>query len=283
MTLLTPPRSRSDKENRQRAARSNSMSARVAWSQVNEYHSVVSPASSKKLAASASKELPARSILKQTSYPILPLLFPENERQVTPEPGDPLSDLHYLDRPVNKILAHRSTLLDLIEAYSVLTARLRAAVQESTDSNCSWPLFQPIRKRRLAFVDSVTRDLGRALVDPMDGDDHLGCPEPEPSLALPSPEKSPRKRRCGMSEEQVKYARDLATVSHAVIKFLNLVFTLPAVYCLFDGSLSQFHLHFLSVLTGALLGLDLGSMVTQALAIPLAPELPTPNSRKTCA
>ena len=252
MTLLTPPHSRSDKENRQRAARSNSISAsaRVVWSQVNEYHSAASPARSKKLAASASKELPTRSILKQTSYPILPFLFPENERQVTPEPGDPLSDLHYLDRPVNKILAQCSSLLDLIEAYSVLTARLRAAVQETTDSNCSWPLFQPIRKRRLAFVDSVIRDLGRALVDPMDGDD-LGCTEPEPLLALPSPEKSPRKKRCGMNEEQVKYARDLATVSHAVIKFLGLVFTLPAVYCLFDGSLGYSHLHFLSVLTGA--------------------------------
>jgi hypothetical protein len=38
-----------------------------------------------------------------------------------------------------------------------------------------------------------------------------------------------------MDEEQVKYARDLATVSHAVIKLLGLAFTLPAVYGLFDG------------------------------------------------
>ncbi len=44
-----------------------------------------------KLAVSASKELPVRSTLKQTSYPILPLLSPENERQVTTEPGDPLT------------------------------------------------------------------------------------------------------------------------------------------------------------------------------------------------
>ncbi len=241
MTLLTPPHSRSDKENRSAA---HSMSARVAWSQENEYHSATSPICTRKLATSASKELPVRSILKQTSYPILPLLFPENERQVTPEPGDPLSDLHYLDRPVNEILAQGSTLPDLIGAYSVLTARLRAAVQETTDSNCSWPLFQPIRKRRLAFVDAVIRDLGRALVDPMEGNGQLRCPDPEPPSALPSPEKSPRKRICGMNEEQIKYARDLATVSHAVIKLLGLIFTLPAVHGLFDGSLDQFHLYF---------------------------------------
>ncbi len=47
-----------------------------------------------------------------------------------------------------------------------------------------------------------------------------------------------------MNEEQIKYARDLATVSHAVIKLLGLIFTLPAVHGLFDGSLDQFHLYF---------------------------------------
>ena len=244
MTLLTPPHTRLDKENR-RAGRP--ISARVSWSQSNEYHSLTSPPCTRKLATSVPKpkERPLRSILKQTSYPILPLLFPENdEREVTPEPSSPLSDLHFLDGPVNRILAPCSSLVDLIEAYSVLTARLRAAVQESTDSDCSWPLFQPLRKRRIAFVDAVVRDLGRALVDPMEGSDQSGCPVPEPPSVLPSPEKSPRKKRCGMDEEQVKYARDLATVSHAVIKLLGLVFTLPAVYSLFDGSFRQFSLSF---------------------------------------
>jgi hypothetical protein len=233
MTLLTPPHSRLNKENRRA---SNSITrARVAWSLVNEYHSVTSPSRTKRPSAGSAKHRPVRSILKQTSYPLLFGLFPEAERQVTPEPTQPLSDLHYLDGPVNKILSECSTLPDLIEAYSVLTARLRAAVQESTDSNCSWPLFQPLRKHRTAFVDAVVRDLGRALIDPMEGCDVVRCSSPEPQSSLPSPEKSPRKKRCGMNEEQVKYARDLATVSHAVIKFIGLAFTLPAVYGLFDG------------------------------------------------
>ncbi|KAH9038215.1 hypothetical protein EDB85DRAFT_2141985 [Lactarius pseudohatsudake] len=262
MSLLTPPHTRLDKEN-QRAPHAIT-GARVAWSQVNEYHSAASPARAKRPSASAVKLRPVRSILKQTSYPLLPALFLEDERQVTPEPTQPLSDLHYLDGPVNKILSECSTLPDLIEAYSVLTARLRAAVQESTDSSCSWPLFQPLRKHHTAFVDAVVRDLGRALVDPMEGCDIVRCSSPEPQSSLPSPEKSPRKKRCGMNEEQVKYARDLATVSHTVIKLIGLAFTLPAVYGLFDE-------------------LELGSMVTQALAIPLATELPTPNGRKTCA
>ena len=234
MSLLTPPHSRLDKENRR--ASHSLHGARVAWSQVNEYHSATSPTRVKRPYVGAAKHPPVRSILKQTSYPHLLALFPEAERQVTPEPTQPLSDLHYLDGPVNKILSECSTLPDLIEAYSVLTARLRAAVQESTDSNCSWPLFQPLRKHRMAFVDAVVRDLGRALIDPMEGCDNVKCSSPEPRSSLPSPEKSPRKKRCGMNEEQVKYARDLATVSHAVIKLLGLAFTLPAIYGLFNGS-----------------------------------------------
>jgi hypothetical protein len=41
-----------------------------------------------------------------------------------------------------------------------------------------------------------------------------------------------------MNEDQAKYARDLATVSHAVMKLLGLVFTRPAIYGLFDGALA---------------------------------------------
>jgi hypothetical protein len=107
-----------------------------------------------------------------SSYPLLPLLVllrvPEHDHQVTPEPRHPLSDLHYLDSPMNKILSKSSSLADLIEAYSVFTARLRAVVQETTDSSCSWPLFQPLRKHHIAVIDTVIRDLGHALVDPME-------------------------------------------------------------------------------------------------------------------
>ncbi|KAI0250945.1 hypothetical protein BJV78DRAFT_1282854 [Lactifluus subvellereus] len=52
--------------------------------------------------------------------------------------------------------------------------------------------------------------------------DRSDSPTPEPKSFLPSPEKSLQKKRCGRNEEQVKYARDLATVSHAVIKLLGL-------------------------------------------------------------
>ena len=82
MTPLTPPHTRPDKENR-RAGRS--ISACVSWPLANKYHPVTSPPCTRRLASSVSKERPLRTILKQTSYPILPLLSPENECEGTSE------------------------------------------------------------------------------------------------------------------------------------------------------------------------------------------------------
>ncbi|TFY80913.1 hypothetical protein EWM64_g3098 [Hericium alpestre] len=264
MSLPTPPgTSHRDKENR--IPRSAS-SPRVAWAQLNKYHNLASPPR-KRLRASASTELPARSILKRPSG-LVTAIPVEPERETTPEPNDPLADLRYLEWPVSQIMAPDASLRSLIEAYSVLAARLRSSVQENTDADCSWPLFQPLRKHRQVLVDAMCRDLGRALVDPLAGaaaeDTGSESPvEPEARTALPSPQKSPRKKR-GMSAEQVKYARDLCTTTHSVIKLLAFVFTTPAVHHVFNDR-------------------DLGLLLTHVLAIPLARSLPTPNARKTCA
>ncbi|KAA1469740.1 hypothetical protein DENSPDRAFT_816901 [Dentipellis sp. KUC8613] len=265
MSLPTPPgTSHRNKENRFAHAES---STRVVWSQDNKYHNLASPPR-QHLRASASQNPPARSILKKTTH-LAVSTAAEKQREVTPEPGDPLANLHYLDWPVSQIIAPDATLRSLIEAYSILAARLRSSVSENTDADCSWPLFQPLRKHCAALVESIVRDLGRALVDPLEGvsrNDELEPESPvsvEERTALPSPAKSPRKKR-GMSEEQVKYARDLCTTSHSVIKLLGFALTLPAIYRVFTDR-------------------ELSSILTQVLAIPLASDLPTPNARKTCA
>ncbi|OBZ68972.1 hypothetical protein A0H81_11315 [Grifola frondosa] len=202
---------------------------RVAWSETHQYHTVTSgPCRTPSLEASASKPPPPKSILKKISYPLLPLLE-EAQREVTPEPSDPLSDLHYLDGPVTRVLQADASLRETIEAYSILTARVRA----------------------------------RAFEDPLAAAAGEGRREEAAVITLPSPKESPRKK-VGMSAEQVKHARDLYTVSHAAMKFLALVFTLPAVSQVFTDK-------------------QLGFILTQVLAIPLANEIPTPNARKTCA
>jgi hypothetical protein len=151
-------------------------------------------------------------------------------REATPEPADPLTNLNYLTNSVDKIVASddASSLKELIEAYSILTARLKSAVPGTTDADASWPLFQPLRRHRDAVVKAFKRDLGRALMDPAGA-------ESDERVLLPSPQSSP-KRKKGMSAEQVKYARDLCTTCHAVIKLLAVVFTLPAIYRVFTGT-----------------------------------------------
>ncbi|TFK39036.1 hypothetical protein BDQ12DRAFT_88060 [Crucibulum laeve] len=255
MALLTPPNTshRTEKENR-----FSDPSSRVVWSPHNQYHSLGSPL--KPPAASASKEPPIKSILKKRDHVLLPLPE-ENQREETPEPSDPLVNLNYLEYPVSKIIALDASLRDLIEGYSVLAARIRSCVSGVTDADASWPLFQPLRKNSTVFVNAVVRDLGRALVDPLEG---IAEEEGVAKFSLPSPKSSPKKKKRGMSAEQVKYARDLCTTTHSVLKFLSAMLSFPAVFNIFEDD-------------------QLGEVLTAILSIPIAENLPTPNARKTCA
>ncbi|KAH9851822.1 hypothetical protein C2E23DRAFT_886346 [Lenzites betulinus] len=262
MSLPTPPGTSHRQEKENRAPRYG----RVSWSDTAQYHPITSsPPRTHSARSNASRAGPSRSILKKPVYPTTSLAD-QGTKEGTPAPSDPLTDLHYLDGPVARILDTNASLHDLIEAYSILAARLRAAVTDSTDADASWPLFQPLRKQRDLFVESLVRDIRHVFVNPLEDDassaDPTDSPRREPS-ALPSPRDSPKKKR-GMSAEQVKRARDLCGVCHAVLKLLGLFFTLPALYQLFTEH-------------------ELGYILTQVLTIPLANELPTPNARKTCA
>lgn len=237
MSLPTPPRSShsSSKENISPATRG------VAWSVHNQIHNLSSPPPKLfRTPSSVFRDQPARSILKKQSLTSIPLpgdiCDDYKPREVTPEPGDPLCNLTYLNHPVSRIVASDAPLKDLIEAYNILAARLRSNVTDSTDADASWPLFQPLRKNKDAFVNAVVRDLGRALVDPLGGDGDQQPRGEERILApLPSPNNTPKKKKDGMTAEQVKHARDLCTVSHSVIRLLSVVWTLPAVYGIFSG------------------------------------------------
>ncbi|KAG6844709.1 hypothetical protein H0H87_004432 [Tephrocybe sp. NHM501043] len=268
MSLLTPPstahRRAKDKEN----SRDADSKSRLVWAETNKIHvlQLAGPAATSfkvSTGASALKRPPNKSILKKCvatePWPV------EKQREVTPEPEDPMADLNYLVFPVTTIVeaTDATELRALIEAYSILTARLRAAVTGTTEADGSWPLFDPLRKHLERFADAVVRDLGRVLVDPAASKEDK---EVSVRILLPSPTNTPvkKKKRDGMSAEQVKYARDLCTTTHAVIRLLSLVFTLPAIMTVFTD-------------------IQLRTMFTAVLAIPLADDLPTPNARKTWA
>ncbi|KAF8442906.1 hypothetical protein L210DRAFT_3611408 [Boletus edulis BED1] len=266
MSLPTPPATSHHRDKEIRLPGS-----RVAWAQQNQYY-ILSHTSTLSLPFRSCLERPARSILKKRDHPFL--LPPEDDqREITPEPEDPLVDLTYLSRPVQQIISPDPTLCDLIEAYSILHARLRVAVASTTDVDASWPLFQPLRKNTHVFTQAVCRDLGRALIQPKldlapEDDVPMECEEvcedDEACSLLPSPKRSPRKKKQGMSASQIKFARDLCTTTHAVLRLLSAIFTLQPLYQIFDD-------------------VQLRDILTHVLAIPMADELPTPNARKTCA
>ncbi|KAJ6508515.1 hypothetical protein C8R45DRAFT_967683 [Mycena sanguinolenta] len=263
MSLLTPPNTgHREKENRV------PLKARVIWSPHNEYRTI-KPMPQVPGTTSVSKNGPPKSILKRRSDPLLPLV--NFQREETPEPSRPKFDPNYLTTPVKTIVHASASLDDLIRAYSVLAARIRAHITLTTDSSASYPLLEPLRKNRGALEEAIVRDLGRCLIDPEtmahdqtpEDQEEEACLKEQPVL-LPSPQSSPKKKKKGTTAKKAKYGRDLCTTSHSVIKLLAVVFTLPAVYGVFTVP-------------------QLRSILTQVLAIPLSDELPTPNSRKTYA
>ncbi|KAJ3733332.1 hypothetical protein DFJ43DRAFT_1068562 [Lentinula guzmanii] len=171
------------------------------------------------------------------------------KREETPEPSNPLDDSSYLQTPISTIISEEATLSDLIRAYSVLTARIRPYVNEWT--NHSSPLFESLRANRDILCKRIYRDTQRALEDALAEEE-----KSQTGHQLPSPTKSPKKRR--------GYARDLCNISHSVLKFLGLLFSLPNVSLIFTD-------------------LQLTEMLSGILSIPLASDLPTPNARKTYA
>ncbi|KAJ3754487.1 hypothetical protein EV360DRAFT_51565 [Lentinula raphanica] len=249
MGLLTPPAtSHREKENLEAGPRG------VMFSKEPQFHSLSTPPQGPNCSSTV-KNRPIKSILKPTQ-PLSPL--PEEEtREETPEPSNPVDDFNYLQTPIATIISENATLTDLTRAYSVLVARIRPHVTEQM--NQFSPLFEPFRVNRDILCDRICRDVQRASEDALADEE-----KSETGHQLPSPTKSPKRTKRGMTAEQAKYARDLCNISHSVLKFLGLIFSLPNVFPIFTQ-------------------MQLTEMLSGILSIPLAPDLPTPNARKTYA
>lgn len=158
--------------------------------------------------------------------------------EATPEPEDPPSNLTWLADPVHNIL-HPTRPHDAVEGYSVLAARIKAAIFDKDGSevavDSTWPLFAPLRNNRASFVKAMERDLGRALEDPSEGQEDENR---KLSYSLPSPVSSPAAKtpKQGMTAEQATRARDLCQATHAALKFLAAFLAFPAVYSVLDGA-----------------------------------------------
>lgn len=210
----------------------------VTWDDEPEIHTLSTPLKPHTI---PSKRRPSarHSILKKSNLNAVHLVpIDPKQRQYTPEPNEILRNGDYLTRPLSQIISVQDpnsaeSLATLIEGYHLLAARLRSANAELAESDSSWPLFEPLRQNTEAFVAAVIRDLGRALVDPLSL--FPVAMEKATKFVLPSPEKSPTRKKDGMTGEQVKYARDLCTTCHSVIRALSVILALPGFYKFFDG------------------------------------------------
>ena len=212
-----------------------------------------------------STQEPSKSILKKRSYDkyladdgLFGSLVPQ--RSSTPEPDTEEGLAAYLMSPVSTLVqsiqngrAGEVNNQDIIEAYCVLTARIRAKFLPAAVANEThegglelpkgWhPAMQPIQDHVDHLVCAMTRDIARAREDPLkdfpsdpstdkpltedDINAAASLPSPPPSSPPPfDPQATPK--RSGMNEQQVKHARDLCTISQSAMKLLAALFCFP--------------------------------------------------------
>ena len=286
MSLPTPPRTaHKDKENLPPTPHtpSNTLfrTPRIVWSQENLHHAYTDQI--RQLPASCRAKEPSKSILKKPSILLMPLMTPEQPaREITPEPADPLQHPLYLTSPVSTLVASlhpgsdvKITLTDLTEAYSVLSARLKAKTQAMLDTYGPITALEPLREHRDKLVAAFHRDVGRVLVNPQSYSPLL---ENSP-WSTPLSVGSVVKKR-GYTEQEVKRARDLCNLSHAAMRCFSNIAVVPVLCSIFKG---EHHAHLFCVqhLSNIYSDDQLGDILTDILAIPLATSLPTPNARKT--
>lgn len=282
-------------------ASSTASRQRVVFSNRNQEH-WFGPVLSVYRTPSSSQE-PSKSILKKRTYEefLADDLFPPDQlqRPSTPEPENPPEQPTYLLSPIKTIVQSvapgsfddvpEPTLLNLIEAYCVLNARIRAKLlpvptlgepKPASTETLVIPAIQPLRQYINQIAIAMTRDISRALEDPLKGsetpqEDLPSLPSPPPSspmafdsspMALSTASDTPAKKS-GMNEQQVKHARDLCTVAQSAMKFFS---------CL---------LSFTGLIHNGILFTEqqLSDLVGAVLSVPQGSPLPTPNSRKTCA
>lgn len=242
--LPTPPRRQANKENI--AISSSSPIKGIQWSEkVTKFFYSPSPGRSTNVPSSSPTRGPRKSILKATE-PLLPLKL-EKEREVTPQPEDALSDTNFLVWPISTILDEVSTLKQLTEAYSVLAARIRSSLplqlwvpalarDREEEEVKRFALFEHMRTTAGPLTRAMVRDLRRVFVNPYEHRPSSSTsPRESMEKSLPSPRETPSPKKGGMSEEQVKFARDLSTVTNSVLKFLALAFQVREIYGCFTG------------------------------------------------
>jgi hypothetical protein len=172
---------------------------------------------------------PLKSILKNSkSFVVMLPLSTAPEEQTTN--NDPMTSIAYLNSPLETLLesiddpeSEHISLHDLTEAYNILSNRIRSQMRVILEASQPLPAFNPLKQNSPQLTQSLRRDIRRALIDPS-----------STSRASSSLENS-LLSNSQVSEDEIKYARDLSSLCHHTLRFLSLVFTVPAMYSIFPS------------------------------------------------
>lgn len=275
---LTPPASRSRKENVNPSPSTASRPClspfrpaprrAVLFSTKNSHHPHSPSGPPRRIPSSSLIARPSRSILKRPSGLLPPASItsahhPSSDstasevmpterspRHTTPEPeDDPLRHETLVVSPLKVLVASLDntpdtsiTLKDIIEAWSVVFMRLRSRFPSDVEEPDA---LRPFQANVEPLLLALERDIRRALVNPVSRNSNtpessdFGDSDSVFSQGSDAETPKPLKpARGGLTEFEVTYARDLYMVCSAALKVVSLIFWVPQLYSLIEGTLS---------------------------------------------
>jgi len=146
-----------------------------------------------------------------------------------PELSTPLASsirtlIHSLNDPGQHCISNH----DLIEAYNVLSCRLRSQINDIFSSKPPQSLLTAFGQHSLCLTECLSRDIRRVLPNPFTSQSPL-----DHSFGLSFLSDSP-------NEEDLESAMDNATLCHYALRLVSDVFTFPALFSTFSSTSIQF-------------------------------------------
>lgn len=171
--------------------------------------------------------VPLKSILKNSTTAIPSAGMPPAAK---PPTDSPLACPTYFMSPAETILestgpnAHDVSSHDLIEAYNTFSNRIRSQIRIILSVKAPQPALISLKEYSHEMGEALRRDLKRIREQP-----------------------SPQSRRTSFldesfqtiteaDEEDIRVARDLALLSHHVLRFLSEIFSFPPLYSIFSST-----------------------------------------------
>ncbi|KAJ7245028.1 hypothetical protein B0H12DRAFT_1128337 [Mycena haematopus] len=142
------------------------------------------------------------------------------------------------------------SLHDLIEAYNTFSLRIQSQIRAILKATSTPPALVSLEECSGRLSEALRRDLKRTR-------EETAIHSRRTSFAQGSFQPSPE-----LDEDEIRAAREMALLSHQVLRFLSNIFSFPLLYSIFSTY-------------------DLKSILRELLVLGSAPCIPGPSSRRT--